>query len=319
MPKDKQPLRAHDPAGTPSSSSPSSSSYKAFLRTLHRLNLSQPIDTFNSFKVGFKSRRNELGSSKTSAGDGDPDLERMQAMQDIYCQIESKRRTRLLKKIDPKLSLPTLGIQYQRFTSRITPFIWIKDEAIDILAWKSSLKTFAFLTLYTTICLNPMLVIALPFLILWDWSLQKYSASIKAASSSTASKNERIFQSLQSSSKTRSSVPVLTLKENQLALRNIQNVLGYISDAYDLVAKGASVFNWTNQDRTKRAIYLSAAALLSSAFLVCAIPFNIIILLAGVGLVFFTSPLVQANLLLLDMHLHNLRQSLAYWAALPWV
>lgn len=314
-----EPLQAHD-QGAPSQSS---SSYKAFLRTLHRLNLSEPIDSFNSFTVGFKSRRNEIGkgkelldfgtktSSKTSDGDGDADLERMM---DIYCHIESKRRARLLKKINPKLSLSTLGLQYQRFTSRITPFIWIKDEAIDILAWKSSLKTFAFLVLYTTICLNPMIIIALPFFILWDWSLQNYSATIKAASS-TPSKNQRIFPTLQSPSS--SSVPMLTLKENQLALQNIQNILGYISDAYDLVVKGVSVFNWSNDDRTKRALYLSAAALLSSAILVCAIPLNIIILLAGIGLVVFTSPLFQANLLLLDIHLHYLRQSLAYWTTLP--
>jgi hypothetical protein len=203
---------------------------------------------------------------------------------DPVMDLEAARREQYLKKLNPRLQLITVMVQYERFTSRFTPFAWIKDEAIDLLAWKSASNTVVFLLFSTTLCLNPILAIALPFLLIWYHSLQLYSLA-------PMSDRARSKVNNQSSGRT---VPRLTLKQNKIALQNIQNILGYISDVYDLFDRLISYFDWSDERTTRLAIYCSAATFLSAIVLFSHFPLNVVILLAVSALFLFTSPLFQA-------------------------
>ncbi|EEH07533.1 peroxin 24 [Histoplasma capsulatum G186AR] len=63
----------------------------------------------------------------------------------------------------PAFSLPAMSNNFRRFNARIGIVFSFQERVINVLSWQTSTHTLSFLSVYSFICLNPYLLIILPF------------------------------------------------------------------------------------------------------------------------------------------------------------
>ncbi|OJD12345.1 hypothetical protein AJ78_07037 [Emergomyces pasteurianus Ep9510] len=63
----------------------------------------------------------------------------------------------------PAFSLPTMSNNFRRFNARIGIVFLFQDRVINVLSWQTPTHTLSFLFVYSFICLDPYLLIILPF------------------------------------------------------------------------------------------------------------------------------------------------------------
>ncbi|OAX85552.1 hypothetical protein ACJ72_00090 [Emergomyces africanus] len=63
----------------------------------------------------------------------------------------------------PAFSLPTMSNNFRRFNARIGIVFLFQDSVINVLSWQTPTHTLSFLFVYSFICLDPYLLVILPF------------------------------------------------------------------------------------------------------------------------------------------------------------
>lgn len=66
----------------------------------------------------------------------------------------------------PALSIAVMGSNFRRFNARVGVVFVLQHRLIRLLQWKEQSHTFAFLAVYTFLCIDPTLVAVLPFVAL---------------------------------------------------------------------------------------------------------------------------------------------------------
>ncbi|KZT44598.1 hypothetical protein SISSUDRAFT_1124094 [Sistotremastrum suecicum HHB10207 ss-3] len=138
-----------------------------------------------------------------------------------------KTSTQLLTNRDP-LSVPITTVNFRRFVARSGVIFWTQDRLEEILFWKRGWKlTAAWLAGYTFLCYHPKLVLLLPHVATLSIMLaNRDNAETPAADGSKIrTKTVPPFPSL----------PAEGSVQWFSTLQAIQNVLGAVSDGYDLI------------------------------------------------------------------------------------
>ncbi|OAX41664.1 hypothetical protein K503DRAFT_684952 [Rhizopogon vinicolor AM-OR11-026] len=136
-----------------------------------------------------------------------------------------KSSTALLSTRDP-LSIPITTVNFRRFVARVGPVFWLQDRVEEVLMWKRGWKvTAVWIAVYAFLCYFPRLVLLLPHAILAAIMLSTYPTP--SPSESTSSKNPP--------------APIAPPPSEgsvdwQANLQAIQNLMGGLCDAYDLVS-----------------------------------------------------------------------------------
>ncbi|KAI7893918.1 integral peroxisomal membrane peroxin-domain-containing protein [Mucor mucedo] len=212
---------------------------------------------------------------------------------------------------------PTLNPQittknFTRFVSRCGPVFTFRDELLLLLSWKNKIDTLVSLIFYCILCIYPKLVLFIPQVIVVYFILSNYpkrrhiprspiktdnlkDSNVEPEKSKSASKkplDEKRVLGAADSSPSSFVYNFSTLfqpatdesPEYLKNLRNIQNMMGEFNEMYDWVMSQSKHFNWTSELETMR--ILQAILVISSAlaFVIYAIPLNMIFLFLGLML-----------------------------------
>lgn len=191
-------------------------------------------------------------------------------------QVQSRKLGNLLNETNPALSIALFMKQNQRYTARQTPFIWINETAIKLLTWDSVPNTLIFLLCYIIVCLRPILIAILPQLVVLFLAIKFYHFRADSIMNGRPLPKPHIIG-------TPPKIPMLSFQENKLALQSIQNTMGQVADAYDLVYNFYRMIDWSNPELTKDVVTKTVASIFGTIFLVSFVPLNIIALFGGVG------------------------------------
>ncbi|OJA15820.1 hypothetical protein AZE42_04034 [Rhizopogon vesiculosus] len=136
-----------------------------------------------------------------------------------------KSSTALLSTRDP-LSIPITTVNFRRFVARVGPVFWLQDRVEEVLMWKRGWKvTAVWIAVYAFLCYFPRLVLLLPHAILAAIMLSTYPTPSPSESTSSKSPPAPIAPP-----------PSEGSVDWQANLQAIQNLMGGLCDAYDLVS-----------------------------------------------------------------------------------
>ncbi|WWC87024.1 uncharacterized protein L201_001907 [Kwoniella dendrophila CBS 6074] len=183
-------------------------------------------------------------------------------------------------------SLPLVSNNFRRFVTRVGPIFWLMDRVEEVLFWRKPIWTWAYMMVWTFICFQPRALLILPSLVLILILLhiheknlplesllgisipastitdRKYvppspdpsKPSVSASSASNTnhgstgsysttkdSEGETIEKIVVPPKETESSVDVY------MNIQAIQNLMGLVSDGYDVIAPRLSTFQSPNQ------------------------------------------------------------------------
>jgi hypothetical protein len=209
-------------------------------------------------------------------------------------QVQSKKLGNALNDSNPALSMTLFIKNNQRYTNRQYPFIWVNETVIKLLTWDSVPNTLIFLLSYIILCiclsftlgLKPILLAILPQLVILYLMAKFYHKRADSIMNGSPLPRPHVI----------GQAPriTLTFAENKLALQNIQNTMGHISDLYDAGYNVYRMVDWSNPDLTKDVLIKVVASMFGTIALVSLVPINSIAMFAGVGVFVTNTALFKA-------------------------
>ena len=174
-------------------------------------------------------------------------------------QAQSRKLNSMLDTVNPALSIPIFLKNNTRFVARQTPMIWMTETIIKLITWDSIPTTLIFLLTYTIICLNPIILSILPQLVLLSIVIKSYY--IRADLLMTGKPLPKPHPI--------GTPPTLnpSFNEQKLALQNIQNLMGQVSDVYDTVFNLYKMCDWSDPKVTLEMTYKILGSSLGSLIL----------------------------------------------------
>ncbi|RSH83841.1 hypothetical protein EHS25_005456 [Saitozyma podzolica] len=154
------------------------------------------------------------------------------------------------------LSLPVLSNNFRRFVTRVGPLFWVQDRVEEVLFWRKPMWTWAWLIAWTFISFKPRLLLLAPFLSIIALLLHLHERStplpslIGVSQSPPSAGTTRLApvsgpKEASMSATTGADgepIPAVPPKEAEssvdyyMNIQAIQNTMGWISDAYDIIA-----------------------------------------------------------------------------------
>ncbi|KAF8604205.1 hypothetical protein BDV93DRAFT_544203 [Ceratobasidium sp. AG-I] len=182
------------------------------------------------------------------------------------------------------LSLQITTANFRRFVSRSGSIFWFQDRIEEIILWRCGWRyTIAWGCAYSFLCFYPRLLLILPQLILLGILLVNYPTIPSRGPASPGPKAR---------SPTRPS-PQLQAPEGSTEwyanLQAIQNLMGAVSDAHELVVPLVPHLTWSTS-ATKPILLMT---LLTLPLVLLPISIRNLFLGAGLGLLCITHPIVQ--------------------------
>ena len=207
----------------------------------------------------------------------------------------------------PPLNPQTTAKNFSRFVSRCGPMFTFRDRVILLLNWDKPVESWIALLTYCLLCLYPFLLILIPQAIICYIILTMLVSRQQLAKQGKPEANPTPQPS--SSSKLPkvepTAVPQPALgpsKFNNLAaaffptafdesspeylrnMQNLQNMMGELSDVYDLIASQQYWVDWSDEQRTSSVFQLAVLSCIPTFLLVWFVPFQYLCLMAGIGL-----------------------------------
>ncbi|KAJ3125777.1 hypothetical protein HK098_008237 [Nowakowskiella sp. JEL0407] len=183
-----------------------------------------------------------------------------------------------LSSVDPFTSLPQLSLlttskNFSRFITRIGPLVNLHDIVVDLICWKNSANTGAFLIWFIFLCLNPSLLFILPNLLLLYVIISNYYLKTSNLTPNTL---------LPSSSSSDLTTQASEVSRN---LQFIQHTMGLYVEIYDWCGELYQYVDWTNEQTTRALLKFLCVSGLSLYIFFRLIPLNWIILSVGTSVV----------------------------------
>ncbi|RCH91616.1 hypothetical protein CU098_002952 [Rhizopus stolonifer] len=190
-------------------------------------------------------------------------------------------------------SLPPLNPQntaknFSRFVSRCGPMFTFRDKVIMILSWDKPVDTWIALLIYCFVCLHPTLIVFLPHVVLCYMILVGYqtrhintkqSVPTPSPSSQPNSTKRNHFAA--------TFFPTAfdeTSPEYLKNMQNLQNMMGQLSDVYDILAAQSHFIDWSNERETMAVFQAVCVSCVPISLVVWCVPLNLLCLVAGVKL-----------------------------------
>ncbi|KAG2210263.1 hypothetical protein INT47_003248 [Mucor saturninus] len=138
----------------------------------------------------------------------------------------------------PRLNAQNTAKNFSRFVSRCGPMFSARDQLILLLSWDKPIDTSVALLLYCILCLHPKLMLLVPHAILLQLLITGYNKRFKKANEPTSNGRFKFFTSYDDESS----------PEYLRNMQNLQNMMGELSDVYDLCASHAHYFDWSSEE-----------------------------------------------------------------------
>ncbi|KAM9879107.1 hypothetical protein VD0002_g3248 [Verticillium dahliae] len=202
----------------------------------------------------------------------------------------------------PNFNITTMSNNFRRFNARIGVVFKFQAQATRLVTWQHPTHTLSFLSVYTFVCLDPYLVVALPpAILLLAVFIPSFLARHPAPPSGTLSSE----QSFGYSPRGPPLAPAPTVKPvKELSkdffrnMRDLQNVMDDFSNAHDrIIALFQPLTNFSDEPLSSSlfaGLTLAALALTITAAL---LPWRFIFLLLGWAALFLAHPTIATSLM----------------------
>ncbi|KAI0074131.1 hypothetical protein K474DRAFT_1665790 [Panus rudis PR-1116 ss-1] len=216
-----------------------------------------------------------------------------------------KDAPRLLSTRDP-LSIPITTVNFRRFVSKVGPVFWLQDRIEEIVMWRKGWQyTTVWMAVYAYLCYFPRLALLLPFVMLLGIVLATDPALKQPDPDHTA---EDV------TSPTVPPPPPMQTGEGSVDwlanVQAIQNLMGFFSDAHDLVLPYIPHLNHTSP-YTPVILTAVLASLLVLIPIIHLLPMRTTMLTLGLTPLFFTHPFTRGTLI--PALYYNLRPHLKHY------
>lgn len=186
---------------------------------------------------------------------------------------ESEKLESVRDNFMPPLSVTRMLRNNARFVARQHLFTAIDVAVIELVTWKSQPITFLFLFAVVVVCTNTFIIPYIPLAGLFVLMVVKYHARVILSQSGA----RPIQHVLGTSPKI-----TLTAQETKIALNQIQNTMGNVSDVYDLGYNMYKCLDWSDFDRTLQIFYIVIASFPIVFVVLFVFPVSYIIMVATI-------------------------------------
>ncbi|KAG8993086.1 hypothetical protein FRB93_002098 [Tulasnella sp. JGI-2019a] len=186
---------------------------------------------------------------------------------------------------DP-LSLPIMSANFRRFIGKCQFIFWLQDRAEEVVFWrKGQLYTGAFMCAYTFFCFFPRLALLIPHVVLLHILFTTYQMRYPETTITSSS--------ILGDDTTAEIAPVIQPGEGTpdwfANFQAIQNLMGFVSDAYDIVVPQLVHLTWT-QPTTQPLFLFLLTSLILLLPIVQIIPLRPLFLTLGLAPFLLTHP-----------------------------
>lgn len=206
----------------------------------------------------------------------------------------------------PKFSLAIMSSNFRRFNARIGIIFVLQNKVIDLFTWQKTTHTLSLLAVFTLVCLQPHLVPAVPFgLVFFYVMLPSFIArhppaprpghsntakdpsappSVEAEAAAVAER-----YAFTNSYATRPVAPPQVVRPAPEMssdffrnMRDIQNIMEDFSSSHDALVSGAAPLTDFSDEKTSSAVFIVICLVLSLSFVAShLVPWRFVALLAG--------------------------------------
>ncbi|KAI9368174.1 Peroxin/Dysferlin domain-containing protein [Aspergillus egyptiacus] len=197
----------------------------------------------------------------------------------------------------PAFSLPVMGNNFRRFNARIGIVFQFQDSAERLFSWKQQSHTFAFLFVYSFVCLDPHLLVVIPMATVLLFVMVPTFLARHPPPPSTSTSSITPYYSYQgpalAPAKTIKPAPE-TSKDFFRNMRDLQNCMADFSDLHDsAVSALAPLTNFSNE-KLSSAVFLSCTLLTAVLFLTShLVPWRYLLLVGGNASILSKHPNIQ--------------------------
>ncbi|KAI8816315.1 integral peroxisomal membrane peroxin-domain-containing protein [Fimicolochytrium jonesii] len=169
--------------------------------------------------------------------------------------------------------LTTTPKNLTRFVLRLDAVVQFQEELTEVLTWQNPSKTLVVMSIYVFLCLYPILFLVSPQLLIIYLIMRNYYEKAK----------------------TRATGQTTTPKVQYLKnLQFIQNSMGIYCDAYDDIKKNGALLDWSDADLTAHLLKMVLVSMFGVTIFVRFVPFNYVLLVAGVGVFLYNTAVFRA-------------------------
>ncbi|PYI05329.1 integral peroxisomal membrane peroxin [Aspergillus sclerotiicarbonarius CBS 121057] len=185
----------------------------------------------------------------------------------------------------PAFSLPLMANNFRRFNARIGIVFLFQTRVERLLSWKRTSHTLSFLFIYSFICLDPHLLVIIPFAILLFFVMVPAFLARHPPPPSTSTSSITPYYSYQGPAL----APAKTIKPASETskdffrnMRDLQNCMADFSDVHDAtVSAFAPLTNFSNE-KLSSAVFLTCTLVTALLFLTAhLLPWRYILLVGG--------------------------------------
>ncbi|KAI1318366.1 hypothetical protein EDD11_006704 [Mortierella claussenii] len=236
----------------------------------------------------------------------------------------------LPKNDHPPLTIQATTINFTRFVHKTTALFWFQDRVEDVLTWKDPWNTALVLVLYCFVCIYPMLLFLLPQTIMATIMIyffqqktsrqQQKILGIKPHSNSSSHNNSIPTQEQQLSAEEAYIEAQEKLHHNRYHvyhdedylenpsssddeeerrstgvqylsnLQHIQNMMGDISNAHDVIKPLFQHLDWSDEAEAIMIVQASMLAFVGMSLIMWFVPWRWVFMLGGVSSMLANSP-----------------------------
>ncbi|CAG8473290.1 21215_t:CDS:2 [Dentiscutata erythropus] len=185
----------------------------------------------------------------------------------------------------PPLNIKLLGDNFRKFVQKCGFIFAIQDFAEDIFMWKNPSDTLLAMVIYVYICLYPQLLILVPliaFLAILIYNFPKDSQT---------KKKNRIFEQF---SRLNNYLPAENSVDYLKNMQNIQNLMGLISDGYDVAIDLLKHFDWSNESEALLITQVVIVILAFTSLIVWIVPWKYVFITGGLGVFIANTQFMKA-------------------------
>jgi hypothetical protein len=194
--------------------------------------------------------------------------------------------------VNPPLSLTTMLKNNNRFVPRQAPFIWLNKTVVELVTWQSPANTLLFLAIYIIVCTlvdigtNPWIIPVLPQLVVLYLIARFYHFRAELIMSNQPLPPPHIMGTPPKIS--------MTNEKTMAHLQQIQNTMAQVCDAYDAGYNLYKMMDWSSPDQTLLLMQGAVASIFGTWLLLYLVPWNYILLVAGLGVFIANTAIFRA-------------------------
>ncbi|KAK2734283.1 hypothetical protein FQN55_002831 [Onygenales sp. PD_40] len=212
----------------------------------------------------------------------------------------------------PGFSLPVMSNNFRRFNARIGIVFLFQVRATNVLTWKTPTHTISFLFVYSFLCLDPYLLLILPFaifllFIMVPGFLARHPPPPSASTSSTTAYYSYEGPALAPPQTVKPASE--TSKDFFRNMRDLQNSMADFANLHDATVSLLSPATNFSNETLSSTLFLLFTILAAVLFLTAhLIPWRFLFLIGGNAAIIAANPKVEA-------FIHNFNQQLKYASA----